>query len=97
VGRHPAGLRARSRGGEDDRLRRRHPARSSASTPSTGYIPLLAGRGKRAAVVYTSAVWGPALGAEFGRDFPSTYVDDWLRWTGTDDITAIRCHPRPHR
>ena len=60
---------------------------------STGYIPLLAGRGKRAAVIYTSAVWGPALGVEFGRDFQSTYFDDWLRWTGIADITAIRFHP----
>jgi len=61
--------------------------------PATGYIPLLAGRGKRAAVVYTSAVWGPALGVTFGRDFQSTYFDDWLRWTGIDDVTAIRHHP----
>jgi FMN-dependent NADH-azoreductase len=59
----------------------------------TGYVPLLAGRGKRAAVIYTSAVWGPALGPEFGRDFQSTYFEDWLRWTGIDDVTAIRSHP----
>jgi FMN-dependent NADH-azoreductase len=61
--------------------------------PATGYLPLLAGRGKRAAVIYTSAVWGPALGVEFGRDFQSTYFDDWLRWTGIDDLTAVRYHP----
>lgn len=36
--------------------------------PVTGYVPLLAGRGKRAAAIYTSAVWGPELGPEFGRD-----------------------------
>ena len=30
--------------------------------PQTGYVPLLAGRGKRATVIYTSAVWGPQLG-----------------------------------
>ena len=38
-------------------------------------------------------MWGPALGVAFGRDFQSTYFDDWLRWTGIEDVTAIRCHP----
>ena len=61
--------------------------------PQTGYSHLLANRGKKAAVVYTSAVWGPPLGPEFGRDFQSTYFDDWLRWTGIADITEIRYHP----
>lgn len=61
--------------------------------PQTGYIPLLAGRGKRAAVIYTSAVWGPRLGPEFGRDFQSTFFDDWLRWTGISEIDEIRYHP----
>jgi FMN-dependent NADH-azoreductase len=60
---------------------------------TTGYTGLLAGRGKRAAVIYTSAVWGPQLGAEFGSDFQSTYVADWLRWTGISDISEIRYHP----
>jgi FMN-dependent NADH-azoreductase len=59
----------------------------------TGYRHLLAGRGKRVAVVYTSAVWGPPLGPEFGSDFQSTYFDDWLRWTGLTDIEEIRFHP----
>jgi FMN-dependent NADH-azoreductase len=61
--------------------------------PHTGYEHLLAGSGKRAVVIYTSAVWAPGLGPEFGSDFQSTYFDDWLRWTGIDDITAIRYHP----
>ena len=61
--------------------------------PHTGYEHLLAGRGKRAAVIYTSAVWGPSLGPEFGRDFQSTYFGDWLRWTGIDDIDVVRHHP----
>jgi FMN-dependent NADH-azoreductase len=61
--------------------------------PYTGYESLLAGRGKRAAVIYTSAVWGPQLGPEFGTDFQSTYFGDWLRWTGIDDVTEIRYHP----
>jgi FMN-dependent NADH-azoreductase len=61
--------------------------------PASGYQHLLAGRGTRVAVVYTSAVWGPTLGPEFGRDFQSTYFDDWLRWTGLTDISEIRFHP----
>jgi FMN-dependent NADH-azoreductase len=61
--------------------------------PQAGYTPLLAGRGKKATVVYTSAVWGPQLGPEFGRDFQSTYFTDWLRWTGIDEVQEIRFHP----
>jgi FMN-dependent NADH-azoreductase len=61
--------------------------------PVTGYSHLLAGRGKRVAVVYTSAVWGPELGPDFGSDFQSTYFSDWLRWAGLTDISEIRSHP----
>ncbi|GLZ50146.1 FMN-dependent NADH-azoreductase [Actinomycetospora sp. NBRC 106375] len=61
--------------------------------PVEGYTHLFAGRGKRAAVVYTSAVWGPALGPEFGTDFQSPYLEDWLTWTGITDISEIRFHP----
>lgn len=61
--------------------------------PQAGYTPLLAGRGKKAAVVYTSAVWGPGLGPEFGRDFQSAYFTDWLHWTGIDEVREIRFHP----
>ncbi|MBW4721181.1 FMN-dependent NADH-azoreductase [Saccharothrix obliqua] len=59
----------------------------------TGYQPLLAGTGRRAAVVYTSSVWCPEVGPGFGSDFQSTYFDDWLRWTGITDLTPIRHHP----
>jgi len=60
---------------------------------ATGYSHLLADRGKRAAVIYTSAVWGPQLGPEFGTDFQSPYFNDWLAWTGITDISEIRYHP----
>jgi FMN-dependent NADH-azoreductase len=60
---------------------------------ATGYQHLLAGRGTRVAVVYTSAVWGPGLDSRFGTDFQSTYFSHWLRWTGIEDITEIRMHP----
>jgi FMN-dependent NADH-azoreductase len=61
--------------------------------PNNGYSHLLEGRGKKAAVVYTSAVWGPGLSAAFGTNFQSSYFEDWLRWTGITDITQIRFHP----
>jgi FMN-dependent NADH-azoreductase len=61
--------------------------------PGTRYQPLLAGRGKQATLIYTSAVWGPELGPEFGRDFQSTFFRDWLEWTGITVITEIRYHP----
>jgi FMN-dependent NADH-azoreductase len=59
----------------------------------TGYEGLLTGRGKRAAVVYTSAVWGPGLGPEFGTDFQAPFFTGWLNWTGINDVTEIRFHP----
>jgi FMN-dependent NADH-azoreductase len=61
--------------------------------PAAGYRHLLADRGKRVAVIYSSAVWGPGLGPEFGSDFQSSYFTDWLRWTGLTDIREIRYHP----
>jgi FMN-dependent NADH-azoreductase len=61
--------------------------------PATGYRNLLAGRGKKVTVIYTSAVWGPPLGPEFGSDFQSTFFNDWLRWTGLTDISEVRFHP----
>ena len=61
--------------------------------PATGYTRLLAGKNKRAAVIYTSAVYGPELGPEFGRDFQSTYFNDWLAWTGITEIGEIHYHP----
>jgi FMN-dependent NADH-azoreductase len=61
--------------------------------PRDGYSHLLEGRGKKAAVIYTSAVWAPGLGSAFGTNFQSTYFEDWLRWTGITDITQIRYHP----
>ncbi|GIH99362.1 FMN-dependent NADH-azoreductase [Planobispora takensis] len=57
----------------------------------TGYIPLL--KDKKAAVVYTSAVWAPGLPPGFGADFQAPFFDGWLRWAGITDITDIRYHP----
>jgi FMN-dependent NADH-azoreductase len=59
--------------------------------PERGYTGLL--RNKKAAVVYTSAVYGPDRGPAFGTDFQATYFADWLRWAGIDDITEIFFRP----
>ena len=49
--------------------------------------------GKKAAVIYTGAVWGPDRGAAFGQDLQQPYFDAWLRWAGIYDITTIRFQP----
>ena len=59
--------------------------------PEQGYRGLL--RGKRAAVVYTSAVYGPDRGPAFGADFQAPYLEDWLRWAGVEEISTIHFRP----
>lgn len=59
--------------------------------PEHGYTGLLSG--KKAAVIYTSAVYGPARPAAFGSDFQQPYFNDWLRWAGVDDITEVSFRP----
>jgi FMN-dependent NADH-azoreductase len=56
-----------------------------------GYSGLL--RGKKAAVIYTSAVYGPGRGHGFGADFQAPFFEDWLRWAGIEDILAIHFRP----
>jgi FMN-dependent NADH-azoreductase len=59
--------------------------------PVQGYTGLLTG--KRAAVIYTSAVYGPDRGPEFGADFQAPYLTDWLRWAGVSDISEVHFRP----
>jgi FMN-dependent NADH-azoreductase len=59
--------------------------------PVAGYTGLLTGR--KAAVVYTSAVYGPGRGPTFGSDFQTPYFTDWLRWAGITDITDVHFRP----
>jgi FMN-dependent NADH-azoreductase len=56
-----------------------------------GYTGLL--HGKRAAVVYTSAVYGPNRGSAFGNDFQQPYLEDWLRWAGIDAVASAAFRP----
>ena len=59
--------------------------------PAAGYTGLLTG--KRAAVIYTSAVYGDGRGPAFGTDFQATYFGDWLRWAGVTDVSEIQFRP----
>ncbi|RTL69469.1 MAG: flavodoxin family protein [Pseudonocardiaceae bacterium] len=59
--------------------------------PEAGYSGLL--RGKKAVVVYTSAVYGPGRGPAFGSDFQAPYLRDWLAWAGVDDVEEIAFRP----
>ena len=59
--------------------------------PDAGYTGLLTG--KKAAVIYTSDVYGTGRPPAFGTDFQAPYLDSWLRWIGIDDITAIEFRP----
>jgi FMN-dependent NADH-azoreductase len=59
--------------------------------PAAGYTGLLTGRS--AAVIYTSAVYGPGRPPAFGADFQATFFNDWLRWTGITDITEVHFRP----
>ena len=59
--------------------------------PVTGYEGLLTG--KKAAVIYTGAVWGEDRGPEFGSDFQKPFFEGWLRWAGINDITSVRFQP----
>jgi FMN-dependent NADH-azoreductase len=60
-------------------------------TPEGGYTGLIAG--KKAAAIYTSAVYSPGAGPQYGRDFHATFFTDWLNFCGITDVTEIRFQP----
>jgi FMN-dependent NADH-azoreductase len=59
--------------------------------PDDGYTGLL--RGKKAAVIYTSAVYGEGRGPAFGADFQAPYFREWLRWAGVTDVSEVHFRP----
>jgi FMN-dependent NADH-azoreductase len=59
--------------------------------PALGYHGLLTG--KRATVIYTSAVYGPERGPAFGEDFQAPFFTGWLRWAGVEDVTEVHLRP----
>ena len=62
-----------------------------AFDPDRGYAGLLTDR--KAAVIYTSAVYGDDRPAAFGVDFQAPYFGDWLRWAGIAKTVEIRFRP----
>jgi FMN-dependent NADH-azoreductase len=59
--------------------------------PATGYSGLV--RGKKAATIYASGVYSPGAPIQYGSDFHSTFIKDWLRFAGVTDVTEIRFQP----
>jgi FMN-dependent NADH-azoreductase len=59
--------------------------------PEEGYTGLL--RGKKAAVMYTSAVYGEGRPPAFGADFQKPFLEGWLRWAGIADVSAVTFRP----
>ena len=59
--------------------------------PARGYTGLLTGR--KAAVLYTGAIYGEGRGPAFGSDFQAPFFRDWLEWTGIRDVREVAFHP----
>jgi FMN-dependent NADH-azoreductase len=59
--------------------------------PVDGYTGLLTGR--RAAVLYTSAIYAPGRGPAFGSDFQASFFRDWLTWAGVSDVREVFFRP----
>ncbi len=59
--------------------------------PGAGYTGLLTGR--KAAVLYTSAIYGPGRGPAFGSDFQAPFFRDWLAWAGVEDVREVSFGP----
>ena len=59
--------------------------------PQDGYTGLVTG--KRAVVIYTSAVYGADRPAAFGTDFQAPYFSGWLTWAGITDVAEVSFRP----
>jgi FMN-dependent NADH-azoreductase len=59
--------------------------------PVEGYTGLLTGR--KAAVLYTAAIYGPGRTPAFGADFQAPFFRDWLQWAGVTDVSEVAFRP----
>jgi FMN-dependent NADH-azoreductase len=62
-----------------------------AFDPADGYTGLLTG--KKAAVIYTSAVYGEGRSPAFGADHQAPFFANWLRWAGITDVSEVFFRP----
>ena len=59
--------------------------------PASGYCGLLPNR--RACIVHASGVYHGGIAANFGSDFATPYLEDWLRFIGVEAIDHIHVAP----
>ncbi len=59
--------------------------------PVGGYTGLVTGR--KAAVLYTGAIYVEGRGPAFGSDFQAPFFRDWLEWIGIRDVSEVAFHP----
>jgi FMN-dependent NADH-azoreductase len=67
------------------------PGRVFSFDPARGYTGLLTGR--TAAVIATSAIYGPGRPPSFGNDYQLTYLRDWLAWAGIEGVAEVTFRP----
>ncbi|MND53904.1 FMN-dependent NADH-azoreductase [compost metagenome] len=67
------------------------PGWSFGFDPSTGYTGLL--NGKKAYLVVASGVYYEGISNNFGSDFATPYLNDWLKFIGVNDIENISISP----
>lgn len=67
------------------------PGWSFAFDPNTGYTGLL--NGKKAYLVFASGVYFDGIQPNFGSDFATPYMNDWLKFIGITDIENIHISP----
>lgn len=67
------------------------PGWSFGFDPDTGYTGLMGGR--KAVIVHASGVWHDTIQGNFGSDFSTPYLVDWLKLIGVTEIAHLRVQP----
>jgi FMN-dependent NADH-azoreductase len=67
------------------------PGWSFGFDPETGYTGLMTDR--KAVVIHASGVWHTDIGENFGSDFSTPVIQDWLNFLGVTDQHDIRVQP----